>query len=485
MTYDVIIFTDIADRYYPQRGLGAYKIAHTARQHGYTALVVDFSSVITLTDFKKIIKKIVGDNTKCVGFSNTWYPYRMFGGAHYITGPSRQLESEVGLSTDFAQNNVKPYIDFIKKINPNTDCVIGGAKTFEYIHEDAWDKVFVGYSENHFIDYLNGKDNKIFSYDMKGKNGDFNFSAHTVDYQDTDCLKPEDVLTLEVSRGCIFKCVFCSYPHRGQNTKEYTKYQDVLYNELKSNYDRWGVYKYYITDDTFNDYTPKLELLNEVVQDLDFDPMFEAYVRMDIVAKQKHQAKLLYDIGVRQVYYGLETWNDQTSKIIKKGDNLERKIQGIKNCHEVWQGDVHVNVGYVVGLPEDTEKDTSDLIDWYKNEGRQYIHNLSFNALIIKDTPGLQQYLFNSDIDNNPARYNYKVKGLSWTRNDSGDINSYEQAEQITESCNQRVKFLNTWPPKVWKPTDLWDKYCQGKEDPLTHFFQTYYYPNLLEHING
>ena len=64
MTYDVIIFTDIADRYYPQRGLGAYKIAHTARQHGYTALVVDFSSVITLTDFKKIIKKIVGDNTK-------------------------------------------------------------------------------------------------------------------------------------------------------------------------------------------------------------------------------------------------------------------------------------------------------------------------------------------------------------------------------------------------------------------------------------
>lgn len=485
MTYDIVIFTDIADRLYPQRGLGAYKIAHEARRHGYSALVVDFSSAIDFKDFKNIIDKSVGENTRCVGFSNTWFPFRMYGGANYITGVMTGLGSKIGLSTDFAQNRVKQYIDYIKKVNPNTDCIIGGAKTFEYINDNEWDRIFIGYSENHFIDYLNGKDNKTFMYDMKGKNGAFNFSAHTVDYQDTDCLMPEDVLTLEVSRGCIFKCVFCSYPHRGQNTKEYTKYQDVIYNELKNNYDKWGVYKYYITDDTFNDYTPKLELLKEVVESLNFDPMFEAYVRMDIVAKQKHQAQLMYDIGVRNVYYGLETWNDTTSKIIKKGDNKQRKIEGIRNCHEVWQGDVHVNVGYVVGLPEDNEQDCEDVIQWYREEGKNYIHNLTFNALVIKDVPEFNQYLFNSDIDSNPKLYNYSVNGLSWKRNDSGDINTYEKAEMIAKKCGDKVRSSNLWPPNVWKPTELWDVYCEGAEDPLIHFFENYYYPNLLRCLDA
>jgi hypothetical protein len=493
MTYDIVIFTDIADKLSPQRGLGAYKIANLARAQGHSAIVVDFSSCITWQQYQTIINKTVGSNTICVGWSITWFPWRTFGGDQYLLGPesrdTRTVNFNEGMSWQIFLGNQKRYIDYVKQVNNRTECIVGGSKVFEYVQDAEWDRIFVGFCENQFVDYLQGKRQRIYNYDPRGHGDNHNFAGTLVSYEDTDCINSEEILTIEISRGCIFNCAFCSYPHIGQNTKDYTKYQDVLFKELNDNYKKWGVYQYYIVDDTFNDYTPKLELVNEVIQSLDYQPYFEAYVRMDLVARQKHQAQLMYDIGLRRIYYGLETWNNRTSKIVGKGNNRDIKIQGIKNCKQVWSDDVYVNAGYVVGLPQDNEQDVLDIVDWYSKEGNNYIDALSFNALLLKDLGDLNNFMFDSAIDRNPNHYNYTVDGLTWTRNDKGDISNSAQAQKIADFANQAVAEHNTFPPKVWKYWSLYDAYCndiEGSENiKFKYFYDNFYYKQLMEKIDA
>jgi radical SAM superfamily enzyme YgiQ (UPF0313 family) len=70
----------------------------------------------------------------------------------------------------------------------------------------------------------------------------------------------------------------------------------------------------------------KLELINEVIKELPFKPIFSwAYARVDLIGQHPKQAQLLKDIGIKELYYGLETWNDITAKAIRKGGKKSRK----------------------------------------------------------------------------------------------------------------------------------------------------------------
>ena len=71
--YDFVIFTDVTDTILSYKAIGAYKIANTLREEGYTVLVVDHLHTFSLDEFKRIIDLSVGPNTKFVGFSSTFY----------------------------------------------------------------------------------------------------------------------------------------------------------------------------------------------------------------------------------------------------------------------------------------------------------------------------------------------------------------------------------------------------------------------------
>ena len=43
MTYDVIMFTDVAAQYGHIKPLGAYRLASELRAHGYSVKVIDYS----------------------------------------------------------------------------------------------------------------------------------------------------------------------------------------------------------------------------------------------------------------------------------------------------------------------------------------------------------------------------------------------------------------------------------------------------------
>jgi radical SAM superfamily enzyme YgiQ (UPF0313 family) len=514
--YNVILFSDAPSAGWFSRGYGAYRLASELRKAGYSTLVVDFSSALSNEMFEEIIDNAVGDETLMVGFSVTWFPYRhknlpnprfIVGPRSLTINPSTDIDASIhlwhqnSLSFGFSGAGIDQYISYIKSRNPKTKVICGGAKSYEYVHEPNLDNVFIGYSENQLMDYINSLSrkgprrlfNKIINYDIKAEIGEFNFNSSITAYEDSDCLMPEEILTIEFSRGCIFNCGFCSYPHRNQDTRGFVKYKEIIYKELMDNWTKWGVYKYVITDDTFNDYTEKLILINEVIQSLPFKPQFWAYIRLDLISRNPEQAPLIKSIGIKEVYYGLETWHEDTAKIIKKGGSRAKKIEGMRIAKECWGDDVYTMVGTVAGLPGDTVESFKEATEWYIQEGHKYIDLFMHSPFALREMGEAQAYIFQSDIESNMEKYGYtfpdsKNNPLYWERSGPGNIYNKNMANELTSECNAMMAPYSKPYRSFWNFDELY-KNLKTAELTQANLFYDYvtenYFTLLLQRIKS
>jgi radical SAM superfamily enzyme YgiQ (UPF0313 family) len=459
---NVILFTDTPGIYEMARG-GVYRLASEIRTNEYSVLTIDHCSGLNWEHFVRILKCAAGDETLMVGFSSSWFPYRNklksglnaksiiddFDLVKFGTelDPKTDTFYTNSIVYDIAVNgNVKKYVDYIKNINPKIKVVIGGNKAVQY-KEEPVDNVFIGFCENQIIDYLNSLSkktpkrifNKVIDYDTKAEIGHFNFKKCKTGFVDTDLVSSNDKGTIEFARGCIFNCTFCSYAHKNRKTKDSLKFQETIKQELLENYGKWGLTTYSVVDDTFNDSTEKLILIEEVIKDLPFKPEFHIYCRIDLIASHPEQAELLKKIGVTYVFFGLETWNDNTSKIIKKG-NKEKKIRGLEIAKACWGNDVFIETGYVVGLPGDTIESNIEFVEWYKTTGHKLIDAVNQSSYhIFRDTEMEASNL--SEIEKDYGKYGYYFKDgdeYNWY-NDSQGINSKKEAERIVRYMSDNL----------------------------------------------
>ena len=507
MPYNVVLFTDTPNPGNFTRGYGAYRIASEIRKHNFTVLTVDYASALNEETYREIIRKSVSSETVFVGFSTTWFPYRSksIKNDRFVIGergletnprsdfdPVNQLWYRESLSYRIGQGELNIFANIVKEQNPKCKIIIGGAKANEYIYDLDADNVFIGYSENQIIDYLKRKRifNRIIDYDIKAQIGEFNFNSSTTGYVDSDCLMSDEILTFEFSRGCIFNCTFCSFAHRGQDTRNFVKYQETIRSELIENWQRWGIHKYIITDDTFNDYTEKLILINEVIQSLPFTPIFTwAYCRLDLISRNPEQAQLMKDIGIKEVYYGLESWSDSTSKAIRKGGSRLKKIEGMRIAKECWGNEVCVTAGIVIGLPNDTVQSMEESVEWYTTEGHKYLDSLKYVSLMIRSYNETLDYQFLSDIEKDPDRWGYKFPDIDnefyWTKQDQGDINSLSQADELMIKYNKQVKPYYNKNQGQWMDIYKYDlDYKSKTASELFYNHTRMYFPKLINVIS-
>ena len=221
--YDVVLFNTVPDITELSRGIGVYRLATELRKNGYSTFVIDYASFMDIEQFEKIISKVVNNDTKMFGISSTWFGFQ---------------RDRLFSTSDF--RNV------LDKYSNSYKLTIGGAFAYEFLEED-FDHIFIGHSENQIIDFLNNnKSQKIIDWDRKANTGAFDFNSSITEFTNTDIIHSDEILGLETSRGCIFNCAFCNYPHKGQNTRNFMKYEDILYQELMNNYKRYGTNRFRI-----------------------------------------------------------------------------------------------------------------------------------------------------------------------------------------------------------------------------------------------
>ena len=467
--FNVILFTDAPYPHHKIRGYGVHRIASQIRANGYTCLVVDFSSALTFARYKEIIDNSVGPETLMVGFSTTWMPYRWpelpgeytnqipghyIGEEHEVSHlKQEQLDwRSENLIVKFGKNEVEEFLQYPKTINPKLKIVLGGAKADFYMDLQNVDHVIFGIAETmtlDLLDKLSGKTKRIFNkyidHDRKAHADTWDFRESSTKYTELDFIQPMETLILEVGRGCRFKCAFCNFPLIGQkNVNDYLKYPSIIRDELLENYERWGTTKYFIVDDTFNDSTEKLEMMIKVMQDLPFKIKFWCYTRIDILATHPEQIELLKELGVAETFFGLETFNDQSSKTIGKGMPSSRRKDTLYKAKEVWGDRVTMEGGFMIGLPYETKASWRSTVDWLKQPDCPLDISTCYPVNIAKKTDR-NQWFPTSWFDNNYEQFGYYfphdgVEGiLAWHKDDDTDINTFMQAQQLADETTKEI----------------------------------------------
>jgi radical SAM superfamily enzyme YgiQ (UPF0313 family) len=446
--YNIVLLTDYSSPLYLQKTLGTYKVACELRNAGFDVQVVDHLHIFSVEEIKQILKKLVNQNTLFVGVNSFMYfnvenllpangDTALDGG--FLFGPK-----ELGSIIPHGLKYNAEIIDCIKTINTKCKIVLGGPDAQDLGYTKDYDYVIRGYADLSIINLANhlafdqplNKSMKsiwgpIVINDIKAEG--YEFTDRPMWYHDNDIILPNEALYTEISRGCIFKCKFCSYPLNGKSKNDYIKLQEILYQEFLANYKKSGITRYLFCDDTFNDSPEKVNMIYEISQRLPFRLEWWAYIRLDLLAAHPETIQPLFASGCRACYFGIETLYEPTGKIIGKGGNRNKLIDTIKTIKDQFGDTVVLNGSFIFGLPGEplsSMKETaSQLLSNSTGLDSYFIRPLFINSYISE---------FSSDIDRNYEKYGYKNHGfvyrhmIDW----SNEHTSFKEVEKLANDFN-------------------------------------------------
>ena len=452
MKYNAILFTDISDYFIPIRVHGAYSIAAHLREHGYTVKVIDHQSWLWENHGKELVglvESLIGPETIFIGFSSTFSRY--FGEPFYSS--PRNIKG--GLTKEDCFPHMKELIDRIHLTHPHIKLVLGGQglQTYTFYEEfeeelDCWIR---GLGEDSILTFVRnveqGIENPPIIEDVASPIFDFHNQKNVFDKEDN--IFQHEVFPLAISRGCRFKCKFCTYPLLGRKPSEaYIRSEESIYSELMYNYDNFATASYMMTDDTFNETTDKVERVLRAVERTGVDMNFWAYIRVELLHKFPEQIELLGQMGLKACFFGIESLYDPSAKSIGKGLGRSKVLRTIENAKKEWGVDSTLHGSFIIGLPHETRESADE---WTKLliEGETALDTISCNRLaltpdyIIKS--GHTSKTFFSEFDLNKEKYGYKeTPNGGWVNEHWTNKEAYLYAEDILKRFVDRRPYF-TW----------------------------------------
>lgn len=426
------------------RPLGPFRLRTAAEASGYSLKVVDYAWAFDEDKMLNLLEGLISDDTKILGISAAWFDRHYDGSANKWANQS--------------------FFNRFKEKYPNIEIVIGGTKTNAQpllFNNASW--FITGFSDIAFIkllDYIYGKDTNLKYWkesNVKVIHGDSHYPVANMDDLET-IFKPEDnflsyqPMPLEVSRGCIFKCSFCTHPFLGKKSYDYIRSSESLAKELARNYALFGTYRYTISDDTFNDSYEKLDMVRRAV-DIAKIPNFEfvGYIRPELLVTKTEMIPKLIDLGLKGCHLGVESMNTDARKVIGKGMDVNRVLEVVERLRE---HDVRVHASFIIGLPHETEEENYKCKDFLIANKHRYFQSWGFNGLgLVRGATGEGYSLFEKD----PEKYGIKTfeipnsMWLGWT-NDYGMDN--KKAEDLARKFNNE-----SWPHQQfagWTLAQAW-----------------------------
>lgn len=334
------------------------------------------------------------------------------------------------------EEKVNLLISRVKTLHPLVRVIAGGSSVLDknFLGVDLFFKGFTENAIDDIIEYLKtGKFNpftveKIKTHDTKNiVNCTKHYPITSTDelntiYIDSDFIMPTEVLGVELSRGCVFKCKFCNFPLVGKNKNDYIGNKEVIKAELIDNYNKWGTTRYIITDDTFNDNEIKVDMLHEITSELDFKLSIVSYIRVDLLYVKKGTLDKLVESGVKAFFFGIESLNERTSKSVNKGlsgDRLKNYLVEIKQQYPK----LHITAGLIVGLPYES-------LETFKQNVKWSVESNVFDSIVIHP---LGIYVDNSVNDLSPFSHEYKNYGYEIMSDDEIDLKIKSFSSNIDE----------------------------------------------------
>lgn len=394
------------------RTAGAYRIATEIRNAGYTCQVVDFISQFEEHEILKVLTSAVGQDTKILGISSTWIGSR----STFIPKNFEVTHAEFNIEKSFITYAIKT----AKSINPRIKVVVGGAHALGST-SSLVDVCVSGLGDLAIIEYLefiNGK-NPFFQYTKNSTgqmvldgarcNNQFDFNNSQIKFHPSDNISGKEILPIEISRGCIFKCKFCAFPLNGKKKNDYTKNSNTIKEELLRGYYEYGTTKYWYMDDTHNESIEKLRQMADIVQSLPFKLEYVSYIRPDLLHAHPEQYQLLKDGGLAGCFFGIESLHPPTAKLIGKGLDPSKLVDTLHTFAEKLPH-VSTSGGFICGLPLETKESVTRWSEQLLSPGFPLDHVRFFSLKLSKN----YTYSYQSEFDKNTDKYFTWIDDNTW-----------------------------------------------------------------------
>lgn len=170
------------------------------------------------------------------------------------------------------------------------------------------------------------------------------------------------------SRGCPFRCSFCSQSYlqklQSGNTREHYYEQrplDHLFAELAANRDRCGIHQVEFWDNTFTaDRAWALAFCARYARELPGIP-FKIMTHPNCIDRELAEA--LRRAGCFKVQFGIQTMNEQVRKeaLFRPETNAQIRA-GLEACEAAG---LPYSLDHMFGLPGETETDNADALRFY------------------------------------------------------------------------------------------------------------------------
>lgn len=447
---NIILFSDVSDPLTMMKNAGIARIGSELRLNGYEVVLLNHLNVFEYEELKYILSKLISDQTLFVGFSNFFYrdlSGEFIGDQGEVFWPYVQPGQMVPHGLKYN----KDLKEHILNLNPNCKLVIGGPISGDGQYNKDYDYALQGYADVSVVNLadhlskgvpLKNSRKSIFGFtvvdDIRAEGFDITTSQAVI--KDYDCVLPQETLTIEIARGCIFRCAFCSFPFNGKSKNDFIRSEDLIYQEMLDNYEKFGVTRYTFADDTFNDSPEKAYMINRINKRLPFDLEFWAYTRLDLLAKHRNTIDELVEGGQRGFYFGIESFNKKTQETIGKGMRKEKLIDTLQYMKDKWGDEIMLHGNFICGLPYETEETMAETIDIVTSPDMPLDSALFLNFTIENK----DNFTFWSEIAGNPEKYGYRILEVDdITKKWENDHFTYERCIELTNEANDRIRELH------------------------------------------
>ena len=410
----LILWTGV-EQDYPVRTGGAYQLASWCRQFGYTVKVIDFCNFLSTEELVSVTESYIDRNTIAIGINSGFWTLGIFEENGII---------QRGCTVPLWLLAAKPVI---QDKYPKLHWLLGGANSARPTIKGDYIR-FHQYGENQLVKWLDEQTGNTVI------RPEFDIKNFVKKYDSSDHINPQEVLSLELGRGCIFKCKFCDFPMIGKKRGTYERSQSDILAELMYNYEHFGTKKYFYTDDTVNESERKVQMLADIAQSLPFEIEWMGYLRADLIWSKPQTAQWLKDSGLRSAYFGIETFNNESSKVIGKGWSGTHAKNWLLGMKDIWRNNINWDLSMITGLPgwtpDELAEDTKFMIE---ND----MNSWNFYSLDIRPRRSTSHW-HHSEFDLNYEKYGYRFNEndlYNWIR---GDTNR-RQAEQLSVEANNSV----------------------------------------------
>jgi len=201
-------------------------------------------------------------------------------------------------------------------------------------------------------------------------------------------VQPQKVEYLMTSRGCPFRCKFCSTSVTWERKVRYRSAKSVI-DEMQYLIEERKCDGLYIYDDHFMLNLRRVLEICEEMKKRKIKIPFTCYSRVDAVNTEKIEK--LAEVGLKFVSFGIESGSQKVLNSLNKDITIKQIIKAVEICHRFR---VIAKGTFIVGSPNETIRDfikTCRLINKLRKIQPEFIANVSFKGLFIYPGTGIYE----------------------------------------------------------------------------------------------